>query len=153
MDNLRTHYVNPTVSREPRLAETPLVFVHGYSRRWHIDWQALLPHLTFTCYLPSYRGRGRAAITPTSIPGSDGRRHPAYVDSIEAPTGLWVVTVPPHRGRDGRDVGVDREWRRLSLGTELDRRAGASGLRRHRRPHGRAGRRRQVDGCGTARWL
>ena len=54
------------------------------------DWQALLPHLTrqFTCYLPSYRGRGLSGDHPDLSPGRMVDDIIAYVDSIEAPTGL-----------------------------------------------------------------
>ena len=54
------------------------------------DWQALLPHVTprFTCYLPSYRGRGLSGDHPDLSPGRMVDDILTYVDSIEAPTGL-----------------------------------------------------------------
>jgi pimeloyl-ACP methyl ester carboxylesterase len=54
------------------------------------DWQALLPHLTgrFTCHLPSQRGRGLSGDHPDLSPGRMVDDILAYVDSIEAPTGL-----------------------------------------------------------------
>ena len=68
----------------------PLVFVHGMLADGDTDWQALLPHLTdqFTCYLPSMRGRGLSGDHPNLSPGRMVDDILAYVDSIEAPTGL-----------------------------------------------------------------
>ena len=68
----------------------PLVFVHGMLADGDTDWQALLPHLTgrFTCYLPNYRGRGLSGDHPDLSPGRMVDDILAYVDSIEAPTGL-----------------------------------------------------------------
>ena len=63
----------------------PLVFVHGMVADGDTDWQALLPHLTgrFTCYLPSYRGRGLSGDHPDLSPGRMVDDILAYVDSIE----------------------------------------------------------------------
>ncbi|HJR96241.1 MAG TPA: alpha/beta hydrolase, partial [Gaiellaceae bacterium] len=68
----------------------PLVFVHGMLADGDIDWQALLPHLTgrFTCHLPSVRGRGLSGDHPDLSPGRMVDDILAYLDSIEAPTGL-----------------------------------------------------------------
>ena len=60
----RTHFV--TTSDGVAIGGTvhgqgpPLVFWHGAYGDGDLDWQRLLPHLTgrFTCYLPSWRGRG-----------------------------------------------------------------------------------------------
>ena len=54
------------------------------------DWQALLPHLTgrFTCHLPSCRGRGLSGDHPDLSPGRMVDDILAYVDSMEATTGL-----------------------------------------------------------------
>ena len=69
---------------------SPLVFVHGMLADGDTDWQALLPHLTgrFTCYMPSYRGRGLSGDHPDLSPGRMVEDILAYVDSIEAPIGL-----------------------------------------------------------------
>jgi pimeloyl-ACP methyl ester carboxylesterase len=68
----------------------PLVFVHGMMADGDTDWRALLPHLTdrFTSHLPSYRGRGLSGDHPDLGPGRMVDDIVAYVDSIEAPTGL-----------------------------------------------------------------
>jgi pimeloyl-ACP methyl ester carboxylesterase len=68
----------------------PIVFWHGAYGDGNLDWQALLPHLTdrFTCYLPSWRGRGLSDDYPDL---SYGRRVDdvlAYVESIGVATGL-----------------------------------------------------------------
>jgi len=68
----------------------PLVFWHGAYGDGDLDWQGLLPHLTgrFTCYLPSWRGRGLSDDHPDL---SYGRRIDDildYVDSLGEPAGL-----------------------------------------------------------------
>jgi pimeloyl-ACP methyl ester carboxylesterase len=68
----------------------PIVFWHGAYADGDLDWQALLPYLKdrFTCFLPSWRGRGLSDDHPDL---SYGRRVDdviAYVDSIGDPTGL-----------------------------------------------------------------
>ena len=94
MDNRRTHYVTTTdgvtIGGTVHGQGPPLVFVHGMEADGDTDWQALLPHLTgrFTCYLPSYRGRGLSGDHPDLSPGRMVDDILAYVDSIEAPTGL-----------------------------------------------------------------
>jgi pimeloyl-ACP methyl ester carboxylesterase len=66
------------------------VFVYGMVADGDTDWRALLPHLTgrFTCYAPSSRGRGLSGDHPDLSPGRMVDDILAYVDSIEAPTGL-----------------------------------------------------------------
>src|ERR671912_679379 len=93
MSNQRTHYVTTdgvTIGGAVHGEGPPLVFVHGMLADGDTDWQALLPHLTgrFTCYLPSYRGRGLSGDHPDLRPGRMVDDILAYVDSIEAPTGL-----------------------------------------------------------------
>ena len=94
MSNQRTHYVTTTdgvtIGGTVHGQGPPLVFVHGMVADGDTDWQALLPHLTgrFTCYLPSYRGRGLSGDHPDLSPGRMVDDILAYVDSIEAPTGL-----------------------------------------------------------------
>ena len=94
MSNQRTHYVittdGVTIGGTVHGQGPPLVFVHGMLADGDTDWQALLPHLTgrFTCYLPSYRGRGLSDDHPDLSLGRMVDDIIAYVDSIEAPTGL-----------------------------------------------------------------
>ena len=96
----RTHYVTTTdgvtIGGTVRPG-TPLVFVHGMMADGDTDWQALLPHLTgrFTCYLPSYRGRGLSGDHPDLSPGRMVDDILAYVDSIGAPTGLVGWSMAP----------------------------------------------------------
>ena len=94
MDNPRTHYVTTTdgvaIGGAVHGQGPPLVFVHGMLADGDTDWQALLPHLTgrYTCYLPSYRGRGFSGDHPDLSTGRMVDDILAYVGSIEAPTGL-----------------------------------------------------------------
>ena len=157
MSNQRTHYVTTTdgvtIGGTVHGQGRPLVFVHGMMADGDTDWQALLPHSTgrFTCYLPSYRGRGLSGDHPDLSPGRMVDDILAYVDSIEAPTGLvgWSSGATwPHRGRGavrrgGR--GGPLEPGVLSLMDEQEQAAFGDAAA----PHGRAGRRRQVDGCGS----
>jgi pimeloyl-ACP methyl ester carboxylesterase len=94
MNNQRTHYVTTTdsvtIGGTVHGQGPPLVFVHGMLADGDTDWQRLLPHLTgrFTCYLPSYRCRGLSGDHPDLSPGRMADDILAYIDSIEAPTGL-----------------------------------------------------------------
>ncbi len=94
MSNQRTHYVTTTdgvtIGGTVHGQGFPLVFVHGIIGDGDLDWQALLPHLArrFTCHLPSYRGRGLSGNHPDLSPGRMADDVLAYVDSIEASTGL-----------------------------------------------------------------
>jgi len=94
MSNQRTHYVTTTdavtMGGSVHGQGPPLVFLHGSLGDGDIDWQALLSQLTgrFTCYLPSRRGRGLSGDHPDHSPGRVVNDIIAYVDSIEAPTGL-----------------------------------------------------------------
>ena len=78
MSDRRTHYVTTTdgvsIGGTVHGQGHPLVFVHGMLADGDTDWQALLPRLTgqFTCYLPSYRGRGLERRSPRPQPRSDG---------------------------------------------------------------------------------
>lgn len=94
MGNQSTHYATSTdgvtIGGTVHGQGPPLVFWHGAYGDGDLDWQALLPHLTgrFTCYLPSWRGRGLSSDHPDL---SYGRRVDdvlTYVDSIGQPTGL-----------------------------------------------------------------
>ena len=94
MSSQRTHYVTATdgvtIGGTVHGQGPALIFVHGMVADGDIDWLALLPHLTdrFTCYLPSYRGRGLSGDHHDLSPGRMVDDILAYVDSIEAPTGL-----------------------------------------------------------------
>ena len=94
MSDQRTHVVTTTdgvtIGGTVHGQGPPLVFLHGSLGDGDLDWQALLPHLTgrFTCYLPSRRGRGLSGDHPDHSPGRVVDDILAYVDSIEAPTGL-----------------------------------------------------------------
>jgi len=94
MSNDRTHYATTTdgvgIGGTVHGHGPPLLFWHGAYGDGDLDWKALLPHLAgrFTCYLPSWRGRGLSDDDPDL---SYGRRVDdilAYVDSLEEPTGL-----------------------------------------------------------------
>jgi pimeloyl-ACP methyl ester carboxylesterase len=94
MSNQSTHYVTTTdrvtIGGTVHGQGPPLVFVQGIIGDGDIDWQALLPHLTgrFTCYLPSWRGRGLSDDHPDLSFGRLVDDVLAYVDSIGEPTGL-----------------------------------------------------------------
>lgn len=68
----------------------PIVFWHGAYGDGDLDWRALLPHLTdrFTCYLPSWRGRGLSGQHPDLSYDRRVEDVLSYVDSLEGPTGL-----------------------------------------------------------------
>jgi pimeloyl-ACP methyl ester carboxylesterase len=133
MSNQRTHYVTTTdgvtIGGTVHGQGPPLVFVHGMMADGDTDWQALLGHLTgrFTCYLPSYRGRGLSGDHPDLSPARMVDDILTYVDSIEAPTGLvgWssgaylVVTVASAQS-DAVDAVAPFELGVLSLMDEQE---------------------------------
>ena len=94
MSNHGSHYATSTdgvtIGGTVHGQGPPLVFVHGMFADGNTDWRTLLPHLTgrFTCYVPSYRGRGLSGDHADLSPGRMVDDILAYVDSIEAPTGL-----------------------------------------------------------------
>ena len=94
MSDQRAHYVTTTdgvtIGGSVHGGGPPLVFVQGILGDGDLDWQALLPHLTdrFTCYLPSMRGRGLSDDHPDLGIRRQTEDLLAYVDSLEAPTGL-----------------------------------------------------------------
>ncbi len=94
MTNQRTHYVTTTdgvtIGGTVHGQGPPLVFLQGVIGDGDLDWRALLPHLTdrFTCYLPSMRGRGLSDDHPDLSIGRQADDILAYIDSIDAPTGL-----------------------------------------------------------------
>jgi pimeloyl-ACP methyl ester carboxylesterase len=68
----------------------PLVFVQGIMGDGDLDWQAVVAHLSggFTCYLPSWRGRGRCGAHPDVSFDRLVDDVRAYTDSIAGPVGL-----------------------------------------------------------------
>jgi pimeloyl-ACP methyl ester carboxylesterase len=78
-----------------------LVLVHGGIGDGDIAWKALLPYFTdtFTCYLPSTRGRGLSGDNPDHSPVRLEEDITAFVDSIGEPvclvgwsgSGAWVL--------------------------------------------------------------
>ena len=94
MSNQRTHYVTTTdgvtIGGAVHGQGPPVVFLQGAIGDGDIDWDLLVGHLTgqFTCHLPSLRGRGLSGDHPDLSPARMVDDILAYVDSIEAPTGL-----------------------------------------------------------------
>jgi pimeloyl-ACP methyl ester carboxylesterase len=68
----------------------PVVFWHGAYGDGDLDWRGLLPHLTgrFTCFLPSWRGRGLSEDHPDLSYGRRIADIVDYVASVGEPTGL-----------------------------------------------------------------
>jgi pimeloyl-ACP methyl ester carboxylesterase len=62
----------------------PLVLFHGAPHDGDLAWEALVPHLAdrFTCYLPSWRGRGLSADREDHTPPRHEEDATAFVDSI-----------------------------------------------------------------------
>ncbi len=62
----------------------PLVLFHGAPHDGDLAWEALVPHLAdrFTCYLPSWRGRGLSADSEDHTPPRHEEDAAAFVDSI-----------------------------------------------------------------------
>lgn len=94
MSSQRTHYVTTTdgvtIGGTVHGQGAPLVFLHGVIGDGDIDWQPLLGHLTsrYTCYLPSFRGRGLSSDHPDLSLHRLVDDVIAYVDSTGEPTGL-----------------------------------------------------------------
>ena len=143
MSNQRSHYVTTTdgvpIGGTVHGHGPPLVFVHGMVADGDTDWRALLPHLTgrFTCYAPSYRGRGLSGDHPDLSPGRMVDDILAYVDSIEAPTGLvgwssgaYLAVILAARQPDAVDAVAAYEPGVLSLMDEQEQAAfGDAGAR------------------------
>ena len=162
MSDQRTHYVTTsdgvTIGGSVHGQGPPLVFLQGAIGDGDLDWGRVVGHLSgrFTCHLPSLRGRGLSGDHPDLSTPRQVEDLLTYVDSLGEPTGLvgWsgggyhalavaaqsdtVTAVAPF------EPGI------LSLADEQDQ----SGHRERRRPDGRAGRRREPDGCGPRlRWF
>jgi pimeloyl-ACP methyl ester carboxylesterase len=62
----------------------PLVLFHGAPHDGDLAWEALVPYLAdrFTCYLPSWRGRGLSADSADHTPPRHEEDAIAFVDSI-----------------------------------------------------------------------
>ena len=62
----------------------PLVLFHGAPHDGDLAWEALVPHLAhrYTCYLPSWRGRGRCGDSEDHTPPRHEEDATAFVDSI-----------------------------------------------------------------------
>ena len=94
MSSQRIHYVTTTdgvtIIGSVHGQGPPLVLLQGVIGDGDLDWQALLPYLTdrFTCYLPSWRGRGLSGDHPDLSFGRLVDDAIAYVDSVGQPTGL-----------------------------------------------------------------
>lgn len=98
----------------------PIVFWHGAYGDGDLDWRPLLSHLTtsFTCFLPSWRGRGLS----DDDPDLSYQRRIAdvvdFVDSLGEPTGLvgWSGGANPALAAAGRSDWVkavallNRRW-------------------------------------------
>ncbi|GAA1464618.1 alpha/beta fold hydrolase [Microbacterium thalassium] len=71
-------------------AGPPLVFWHGAYGDGDLDWRGLVPYLTgrFTCYLPSWRGRGLSDDHPDVSYGRRVDDVRDFVRSIGETTGL-----------------------------------------------------------------
>jgi pimeloyl-ACP methyl ester carboxylesterase len=65
----------------------PLVLFHGAPHDGDLAWEALVPHLAdrFTCYLPSWRGRGLCTDGEDHTPPRHEEDAAAFVDSIGEP--------------------------------------------------------------------
>jgi pimeloyl-ACP methyl ester carboxylesterase len=61
-----------------------LVLLHGAPHDGDLAWEALVPHPAdrFTCYLPSWRGRGQSADCEDHTPPRHEEDATAFVDSI-----------------------------------------------------------------------
>jgi pimeloyl-ACP methyl ester carboxylesterase len=88
MSNQRTHYVTTTdgvtIGGTVHGQGPPLVLFHGAPHDGDLAWEALVPHLAdrFTCYLPSWRGRGLSVDSDDHTPPRHEEDATAFVDSI-----------------------------------------------------------------------
>jgi pimeloyl-ACP methyl ester carboxylesterase len=80
----------------------PLVLFHGAPHDGDLAWEALIPHLAdrFTCYVPSWRGRGLSGDSEDHTPSRHVEDATAFVDSIggSVPVVGWSIGVVPALG-------------------------------------------------------
>jgi pimeloyl-ACP methyl ester carboxylesterase len=94
MDNRHTHFVTATdgvqLGGSVHGQGPPLVLLQGVIGDGDLDWQALLPYLSdrFTCYLPSWRGRGLSGDHPDLSYVRLVDDAVSYLDSIGSPAAL-----------------------------------------------------------------
>ena len=76
----------------------PLVLFHGAPHDGDLAWEALVPHLAdrFTCYLPSWRGRGLSGDNEDYTPPRHLEDAIAFVESIGGPVHVagWSIGAP-----------------------------------------------------------
>ena len=94
MSNQRTHYVTTTdgvtIGGTVHGHGPALVFLQGAVGDGDLDWQRVVAHLTdtYTCHLPSLRGRGLSGDHPDLSPSRIVEDFATYTDSIGEPVGL-----------------------------------------------------------------
>ncbi len=80
----------------------PLVLFHGAPHDGDLAWEALIPHLAnrFTCYVPSWRGRGLSGDSEDHTPPRHVEDATAFVDSIGGSVCVvgWSAGVVPTLG-------------------------------------------------------
>ena len=80
----------------------PLVLFHGAPHDGDLAWEALIPHLAdrFTCYVPSWRGRGLSADSEDHAPPRHVEDATAFADSVGGSVSLvgWSIGVVPALG-------------------------------------------------------
>ena len=80
----------------------PLVLFHGAPHDGDLAWEALIPHLAdrFTCYVPSWRGRGLSRDSEDHTPPRHVEDATAFVDSIGGSVHVagWSVGAVPALG-------------------------------------------------------
>ena len=94
MSSRRTHYVTTTdgvtIGGTVHGEGPPLVFLQGVIGDGDLDWGATAGHLTdsFTCHLPSLRGRGLSSDHPDLSTPRIVEDYLTYVESLGQPVGL-----------------------------------------------------------------
>jgi len=80
----------------------PLVLFHGGPHDGDLAWEAMVPHLAerFTCYTPSWRGRGLSGDSEDHTPPRHVEDATAFVDSIGGSVHVagWSYGVVPALG-------------------------------------------------------
>lgn len=94
MSKERTHYVTTTdgvtIGGTVHGHGPALVFLQGAVGDGDLDWRRVLGHMpdTYTCHLPSLRGRGLSGDHPDLSPSRIVEDFATYVDSLGEPVGL-----------------------------------------------------------------